>query len=63
MTLREKLELEIPSKEEDKEVIHLYKVSKFYAAYQYSACLLNILTPNELHPRSYPSRPKKGRKW
>ena len=52
MTLQEKLELEIPSKEEDKAVIHLYKEGKFYVAYQYSACLLNILTSNKLHPRS-----------
>ena len=40
MTLQEKLDLEKPTDEKQRAVIHLYKEGKFYVAYQYSACLM-----------------------
>ena len=40
MTLQEKLDLEKPTDEKQRAVVHLYKEGKFYVAYQYSACLM-----------------------
>ena len=40
MTLQEKLDLEKPTDEQESAVIHLYKEGNFFAAYQYSACLM-----------------------
>ena len=40
MTLRERLELEKSTDDQQSAVTRLYKEGKFYVAYQYSACLL-----------------------
>ena len=40
MTLQDKLNLEKPTDEQQRAMIHLRKEGKFYLACQYSACLL-----------------------